>query len=205
MARVMGVALCVAVLAVIGSVAGAQAIESSTAAETAASAPGAPAQDDVAARLAAVEETVARQQELIEQQARQLGDLTSQGAVAALESKGRDEKPAAPQTPPWLAGLRFYGDLLLRYEAINYSGDTKDINRGRFRLRFGVEKQVADELLLGFRLASGSNNDPTSANQTFTDDFSKKDVLDRPGLHHIQAGRGRAPHRRSGQGEEPVR
>ncbi len=40
--------------------------------------------------------------------------------------------------------------------------------RARFRLRFGFEKSWPDDdMMVGFRLASGANSDPTTTNQTF--------------------------------------
>ncbi len=54
--------------------------------------------------------------------------------------------------------------------------DNEDRNRFRFRLRYGFEKKFSDEFLVGFMMASGNNNDPTSTNQTFEDGFSKKSI-----------------------------
>jgi hypothetical protein len=82
-----------------------------------------------------------------------------------------------------MKGLKFYGDLRLRYRLDDFNwGSTattekKDRSRAQFRLRFGIEKLMFDNSIeLGFRLASGENNDPTSTNQAFTGNFSKKDV-----------------------------
>ena len=78
--------------------------------------------------------------------------------------------------PSWMDNLKFSGNLRLRYEH-----DHDDIgdahNLGRFRLRFGVVKTFPDQdLEVGFRLASGSSDDPTSTNQTFTGSFDKKSI-----------------------------
>ena len=72
-------------------------------------------------------------------------------------------------TPDWLENLKFSGDLRLRYEFRRRdSGLQNDESRGRFRLRFGFEKAWPNEdLAVGFRLASGSSNDPATTNQTF--------------------------------------
>lgn len=84
---------------------------------------------------------------------------------------------------PWLENLKFAGDLRMRYEYNGFNwgatddSEKKDRNRERFRLRFGVIKTwLDDQVEVGFRLASGENNDATSTNQSFTGDFSKKAV-----------------------------
>lgn len=82
--------------------------------------------------------------------------------------------------PGWLEDLKFSGDLRLRYQGECFSGEdrnTKDRNRARFRLRVGATKTwLDDQMEVGFRLASGSSDDPTSTNQTFDDHFSEKHV-----------------------------
>ena len=80
--------------------------------------------------------------------------------------------------PKWLDNLKFSGDLRLRYQGECFSGRTRrDRNRARFRLRFGFKKTwLEKQMEVGFRLASGSNNNPTSTNQTFDGSFSEKNV-----------------------------
>lgn len=75
----------------------------------------------------------------------------------------------------WLKDLKFGGDLRLRYEAFANKGvyPDADRNRFRFRLRYGFEKKILNDLKIGFSMASGEkttntghNGDPTSTNQT---------------------------------------
>lgn len=95
-----------------------------------------------------------------------------------------DDAKLQPATPKWMENLKFYGDLRLRYQhdSRDWHNDLsnrhrKDRNRARFRLRFGMKKTWWDKQLeVGFRLASGSNDDSDSTNQTFTGSFSKKPV-----------------------------
>lgn len=94
---------------------------------------------------------------------------------ALMESK--------PTQPAWMENLKLAGDFRLRYELNHYNWGSKkntenlDRNRARYRLRFGLVKTwLDDQLEVGFRLASGSDNDANSTNQTFTQDFSKKQV-----------------------------
>lgn len=157
-------------------------------------------QEDLAAVVAALQEKLAQQDQQIKEQERRLAQLeqappaaTSQPATCESLTPGqRQEVQAvvaeanaahkAPALPSWLDGLKFAGDLRLRYEYNGYdwgtNGDDKEArNRARFRARFGVMKTWLDnQLEVGMRIATGSDNDPTSTNQTFTDGFSKKDI-----------------------------
>lgn len=88
--------------------------------------------------------------------------------------------------PTWLKDLKFSGDLRLRYQAHVFNDDTKNRNRGRFRLRFGFVKTFLDnQMEVGFRLGSGETRlvdgaplgqDASSPNQSFTDNFSRKPI-----------------------------
>jgi hypothetical protein len=77
----------------------------------------------------------------------------------------------------WLKDLKFKGDLRLRYEpASNARSAATDVNRFRFRLRYGFEKMFSEEFKVGFRMASGGTTDPTSTNQTFDAAFANKTI-----------------------------
>ncbi len=79
--------------------------------------------------------------------------------------------------PGWLDNFTLYGDLRLRYHYATYSGGNSEKNIGRFRLRVGAKKTWLDKQLeVGFRLATGSSDDPTSTNQSFTGNFGEKKV-----------------------------
>ncbi len=78
---------------------------------------------------------------------------------------------------PWLENFTLYGDVRLRYSLEQFDNGTIERNRGRFRLRVGGRKTWLDKQLeVGFRLASGESDDPTSTNQTFDNVFSTKQV-----------------------------
>lgn len=114
---------------------------------------------DLERRLTELESKIgagADQQQMQREQIRMLVDQ------ALAENKGKF-------APDWLDNLKFAGDLRLRYEfRRRETSPLNDESRGRFRLRFGFEKAwPAEDLTVGFRLASGSSNDPTSTNQTF--------------------------------------
>ncbi len=83
-----------------------------------------------------------------------------------------------PDLPKWMENLKFYGDLRLRYQGECFSGTKdKDRHRARYRLRFGITKTWLDKQMeVGFRLASGNDESPTSTNQTMDDNFEKDEI-----------------------------
>ncbi len=84
--------------------------------------------------------------------------------------------------------MKFSGDLRLRYEYQD-KDDKMNQGRARFRLRFNVKTKIDDNWSLGFRLASGSGNDPTSTNQSMDDNFSEKNIwIDRVFATYRQGG-----------------
>lgn len=126
---------------------------------------------------AAVERLKARLEKL-EKQVKQNKEpgISREETVKLIE----EAKAAGMEIPKWLKDLKFSGDLRLRYQGQCYSGqdrNRKSRHRGRFRIRFGVKKTWLDKQIeVGFRLASGSSDDPTSTNQTFDGHFSEKQV-----------------------------
>ena len=55
-----------------------------------------------------------------------------------------------------------------------------DRNRGRIRVRFGVDGKLNEDFVGGIALATGSLGDPTTTNETFTNFFDRKTIgLDR--------------------------
>ena len=91
------------------------------------------------------------------------------------------DSKAQPAMPKWMKNLKFFGDLRLRYQFdhkdYEETGDRRNRNRARYRIRFGIKKTWWNKQLeVGFRLASGSGPGPDSTNQTFDGSFSKKMV-----------------------------
>jgi hypothetical protein len=102
----------------------------------------------------------------------------------AAEAKAAKEKEQAatekavssiPALPEWVKIITFFGDVRIRNESFFQNG-TEDRIRQRFRLRFGAKVKPSDELEIGFKLASGDANDPISNNETFTDEFTFKNI-----------------------------
>jgi flagellar motor protein MotB len=94
--------------------------------------------------------------------------------VAVKTQTQQDEKKLG--TLETLAGrFRFNGDLRVRGESIFQDG-VADRNRGRIRVRFGVEGKLNDDFIGGFALATGTLGDPTTTNETFTNFFDRKTI-----------------------------
>jgi len=111
----------------------------------------------------------------LEQILEQKGVITTEEAKESKTSE--PSKPAAPAAalPNWLGWITPFGDVRVRNEAFFRKGDDDRV-RQRFRLRFGLRVKPSDELEIGFKLASGNANDPISNNQTFTDEFTFKNI-----------------------------
>jgi hypothetical protein len=74
----------------------------------------------------------------------------------------------------WTEKVSMSGDLRLRWEGI-YQDGSDDRERGRFRTRFGFKAEIAEDIKLIVRLATGAGN-PVSTNQTIGDGFTGKDI-----------------------------
>lgn len=119
----------------------------------------------------------------------------------------RDENWASPQLlPPWVRGVRLFGDLRVRGQFETYPDDNfpaelfrdqstspawspdivnTSIDRTRLtlRARLGVEAKISDDVNLGLRLSTGTTSGPASASQTLGTGFNKASVvLDRASL-----------------------
>jgi hypothetical protein len=96
---------------------------------------------------------------------------------ASAEQEKKLEEKVAKTSPDWVKNLKFKGDVRARYQSENVEDDNKgQRDRGRFRLRLGAETSPVDDFSLGFGLATGSDSDPRSTNQTMGGLFSKKSV-----------------------------
>ncbi len=125
------------------------------------------------AKIAAQNKEISRLKNALNDQNRKKIDQEELRAIL------KDMKVDAGQrkVPGWLDDLTFSGDLRLRYHLQKPDNNTQDKHRGRFRLRFGFKKTWLDKRLeVGFRLASGSSDDPSTTNQTFDDNFGTKQI-----------------------------
>ena len=89
----------------------------------------------------------------------------------------------------WVETITMKGDLRYRHEMIDKDG-SEIRNRQRIRTRISITAQPEDNLKLGLRLASGSD-DPASGNQTLDGAFTTKSfMLDRAyfAWDHVASG-----------------
>jgi hypothetical protein len=97
------------------------------------------------------------------------------------EFKEASNKQLAKEiVPKWTQNITMSGDMRLRTEHFwrdPGTSNSKTRNRQRARLRVGAKAKVTDQLEAGFRLATGTNLDPVSTNQTAADIFDKKDLF----------------------------
>ena len=87
--------------------------------------------------------------------------MSSNSTKATTKTKGTDR-------------IKMNADLRYRFESIDVEG-APDRLRNRVRARVGIKADINENTLLGFELASGSD-DPVSTNQTLGDNFSSKGV-----------------------------
>jgi hypothetical protein len=83
----------------------------------------------------------------------------------------------------WIDRMSISGDFRYRHDSTRLDPDEgreQVRNYHRIRARVGLLAQVNDEVTFGFRLATGDDNSPITANQTLDNASSKKDIwLDR--------------------------
>lgn len=109
-------------------------------------------------------------------------EVKKESAKNTEELKKELAQSAPAALPKWVQNIKFNGDLRLRYQGEHrdidkdYNGDELIRNRMRFRLRAGIDAKVLDDMYVAFGLASGSDGDPRSTEQTFQDSFAKKPV-----------------------------
>lgn len=78
--------------------------------------------------------------------------------------------------PMLLQSMKLRGDVRLRYQFNDNRNKRYNQHRGRYRLRFFADAKVNEKVNAGFGFASGNSPDPRSANQTFGDNFGKKNL-----------------------------
>ncbi|MFA5059361.1 MAG: putative porin [Candidatus Omnitrophota bacterium] len=113
---------------------------------------------------------------------RKLVDKKILSKEEALELKSEiaaDEKMVRAEglktdLPSWVKDMKLKGDLRVRYQ--NERRDsTQSRNRGRIRMRLGLETKANDKVQLGVGIATGSG-DPRSTNETSENSFEKMDL-----------------------------
>jgi hypothetical protein len=99
---------------------------------------------------------------------------TTNAAVSAQEDQKRISALATA-----MGRFRFSGDVRVRGENYNQGCSTvvcQDRNRARIRVRLGLEGQLNQDFVGGVALATGSQGDPTTTNETLTNFFDRKTI-----------------------------
>jgi hypothetical protein len=130
-------------------------------------------------------QTTAAQAQQSATEAQRLADQASSNAVEAktaaalVNTRTQDEAKQLSALEALVGRFRFSGDVRVRGEAYSQSG-VPDRNRARIRVRFGLDGQLNQDFSAGFALATGSQGDPTTTNETLTNVFDRKTIaLDR--------------------------
>jgi len=106
-----------------------------------------------------------------------LADVKTTLTNSALSTQ--DEQKRVSALEGLLGRFRFSGDVRIRGENFTQDG-VPDRNRARIRARFGFDGQLNQDFIAGIYLATGSLGDPTTTNETFTNNFERKTIgLDR--------------------------
>jgi hypothetical protein len=91
----------------------------------------------------------------------------------------QDEQKRVSFLEGTLGRFRWTGDIRIRGESFVQQG-VADRNRARVRVRFGFDGRLNEDFYGAVALASGSLGDPTTTNETFTNNFDRKTIgLDR--------------------------
>jgi hypothetical protein len=105
----------------------------------------------------------------------------TKSSLALVSTKTQDEDKRISALQDILGRFRFNGDIRLRGESLFQDvPGFADRNRARVRVRFGFEGKLNEDFTGGIYLATGSLGDPTTTNETFTNNFDRKTIgLDR--------------------------
>ncbi|HVJ06053.1 MAG TPA: putative porin [Candidatus Saccharimonadales bacterium] len=116
-----------------------------------------------------------------------VADLKTTATNVAVTTQGEQKRVGALESLN--SRFRFSGDVRVRYENFfqrsSAPSHPEDKERFRLRLRFGVDGKVSEDFVGGLAIATGSQADPTSTNQTLGDsgnspNFERKTInLDR--------------------------
>jgi hypothetical protein len=113
-----------------------------------------------------------------------------QNALAVVNTTTQDERKQLSALESLVGRFRFSGDVRVRGESYFQKG-VPDDNLARIRVRFGMDGQLNEDFVAGIALASGALGNPTSTNETLTNEFDRKTIaLDRgyitynPIAHH---------------------
>ncbi|MHC8412502.1 putative porin [Pseudomonas sp. Hz4] len=96
----------------------------------------------------------------------------------AATAKKTNELSTFDQKLAWAAKTQFKGDVRFRQETVKNDGvsNTGDQDRQRIRVRLGAYTEINPQVDTGIRIATGSDNDSRSTNQSLDNNFTKKNI-----------------------------
>jgi len=104
-----------------------------------------------------------------------VASLISISNITALFAAESADTQTQVVIPDWITKMKIKGDIRARFEQVDVDGDTHK-SRFRGRVRLGVYGDVNDQMDWGIRFASGSDESPTSSNQSLDDFGSKREM-----------------------------
>src|SRR5215470_14148061 len=102
-----------------------------------------------------------------------VADIRNNTTNMALSQQ--DEQKKLSNLASAFGRFRFTGDVRVRGESFFQQG-TQDRNRGRIRVRLGLEGALNQDFIGGLAIATGSQGDPTTTNETLTNFFDRKTI-----------------------------
>ncbi len=133
---------------------------------------------DAQQKAVAAQSTADGQQQKVAKLSSDVADVQTTLTNTAVNTQDDQKKFAALEGS--IARFRFTGDVRVRGESFWQNADGTaaplDRQRARIRVRFGVEGKMGEDFVGGFALATGSLGDPTTTNETFTNNFDRKTI-----------------------------
>ncbi len=106
-----------------------------------------------------------------------VADIRTNTTNAALTAQDDQKKVSALSSA--IGRFRISADVRVRGETFVQKG-IQDRNRARVRVRFGLDGPLNQDFVGGIAIATGSQGDPTTTNETLTNTFDRKTIaLDR--------------------------
>lgn len=99
--------------------------------------------------------------------------LAERGIISGGEAREMKAGGTSGTVP---RGIRFGGDLRLRYQFTDNANRAAARRLSRYRLRVSGDSEINGRVRAGFRFASGGSADPRSTNQTLTGNNAKKNL-----------------------------
>ena len=96
-----------------------------------------------------------------------------------LAASSQEDQKKVSALASAMGRFRFNGDVRVRGESYDQNCSTvvcQDRNRARIRVRLGIESALNQDFMAGLAIATGSQGDPTTTNETLTNFFDRKTI-----------------------------